>query len=1146
MAQPQGQLFPELDKVRYGDSVRRQNLFIPRFLRKAASDHRLKGEEQDRAYQIICKWAELDESGKLESKSESQLEAEFLTDIFGKALGHLMFTENADHWELEPKYSVNGGIADAALGVFKHGTKNPPHALIELKGPKVNLDRDRFNGRTPVQQCWDYLNEQPACQWGIVSNIVSFRLYNRNQTTKTCQLFVLQDLRKTEVFEEFYYLFASGGLVPSIFHETPRADTLLRQTEQQQQEVGQILYDAYHRERVELIRHLTNKPLSKSLENAISITQKLLDRVVFIAFCEDRGLLPENLLDKAHSDIPPFAQVTNPRWRNFVNLFRSIDKGHKPSDISCYNGGLFREDMEVDNLDLEDDWTDFFRNIGKYDFRDEINVDVLGHLFEKSISDIGRLKLGGLFNEIVGDDEKRKMAKSAERKRHGIYYTPPEFTSFITYNTIGKLVEERFESLKSLFGIHGNPRTAAEADANYAAYWQKCLSILKDIKIVDPSCGSGAFLISAYDVLEEKYHEVVDQLVFHETTAPADLLDAIPNYILNDNLYGVDLSPEAVEITQLALWIRSAQIGKTLADLSQNIVCGNSLVTDPEVHPRAMEWETTFPAVFARKNAGFDCVIGNPPWERMKLQEREFFDIIEPNIAAAVSAATRRTLIAKLKKANPSLHERYENAKKTAEATLSHVRKSGRFPLTAKGDINTYATFAELAANIVSVDGRVGILVPSGIATDYTTQHFFSELLSTGRLRGLYDFENRKKIFADVDGRFKFSILLFGVGNPKLAPEFSFFSHQIEDLRNPNKRITLSNADIGLLNPNTKTCPIFRTRMDAEITKAIYKRVPVLVDKTRESGGNPWGISFLRMFDQTNDAELFHTAEQLAGQGYKRSGPIWKKGKSVFLPLYEAKMIQMYDHRAASVVVKSDNWMRQGQTAASSLTQYQNPEYFVKPRWWVESKSVTSRLSSSVSYLLGFKDITSATNQRTMIAASIPLSAVTNHFPVLLTSAGPLSEMCLLANLNSIPLDFCARQKVGAVTLNFFIVEQLPIFSPDFYNARCRWEQSTQLVTWISERVLKLSCTSNDVISLAESAGFNPPVHKWKPEERAEIMAELDAAYFILYEIEREDVEYILSTFSGINSDGGSIFESKNTTDLILKYYDDFTAKMRL
>jgi len=655
-------------------------------------------------------------------------------------------------------------------------------------------------------------------------------------------------------------------------------------------------------------------------------------------------------------------------------------------------------------------------------------------------------------------------------------------------------------------------------------------------------------LIQAYDVLEEQYQIVVAQIIEHEGYKADSLEDKIPNMILGENLFGVDLSQEAVEITQLALWIRSARPDTTLADLSHNIVCGNSLVTDPDVHARAMTWDRMFAAIFDRAESGFDCVIGNPPWERLKLQEREFFAFSAPEIARAVNAATRRKLIVELERKNPGLHAKYESAKQTAERTLDHVRHSGNFPMTGKGDINTYAVFAELARKIVAPHGRVGLLVPSGIATDHTTKEFFGDLIESQLLVSLYDFENRRKIFADVDGRFKFCTLVMGGSATRQdVADFAFFAHSMDDLKDQDRHIPLSASDLRLLNPNTRTCPIFRSRRDAELTKAIYRRVPVLVDHSRREGGNPWGIEFVRMFDQTNDAELFHAPAQLDKLGFKLEGNRWTKGKRTFLPLYEAKMIQAYDHRAASVVIDRANWVRQGQTESTTLVGHQNPEFVVQPRWWVEEKEVDSRLDCQVfPAYLAYKDVTSATNQRTMISATIPHVAVVNSAPLILVGQElrPRMRCCLLGNLNSFALDFVSRQKVGGNHLNYFIVEQLPLFAPDRYADRCPWDKRQTLERWISDRVLKLTCTADDMRPLAEAADFAEGVHKWNVTERAELMAELDAAYFLLYSVSRDDVQYILGTFQGTSTVDESVAGLFRTDVSVLDAYDRLAGRM--
>jgi hypothetical protein len=724
----------------------------------------------------------------------------------------------------------------------------------------------------------------------------------------------------------------------------------------------------------------------------------------------------------------------------------------------------------------------------------------------------------------------------------------PEFTRFLVQHTLDAVIEERFERVRKEQGLTLEELSSDRPSAKLAAYWSACRDVLRQVKVCDPACGSGAFLVQAYELLEERYLGVADGLRLHDEPAAHALEESAPDFILADNVYGVDLSQQAVEITQLALWLRSARHGRTLADLSHNVVQGNSLVADGNVHPKALDWRAAFPTVFERPGGGFDCIVGNPPWERLKLQEREFFAFSAPSIANAVSAARRRQLIAELETDNPELFARYTEALAASYRILNHVRSSGDYPLTGRGDINTYVLFAELARKLLAPSGRAGLLVPSGIATDNTTRDFFNELMASKSLIKLYDFENRQRIFPDVDGRFKFCVLVFGGAEARTPhADFVFFAHSMNDLKPKNRHIALSSADLALLNPNTRTCPIFRSRRDAELTKDIYRRVPVLIDESRQEGGNPWGIRFVRMFDQTNDAELFHDPVQLKEMGFRLAGNRWTQGKRTFLPLYEAKMVQAYDHRAASVKLAEGNWVRQGQTEDTTLVEHQNPEFVVQPRWWVEESEVArvrGAAAKQPAYLC-FKDVTSPTNQRTMIAALIPPVAVLNSAPLMVHGevVSPRALCCLLANLNSFALDFVARQKVGGLHLNFFIVNQLPLFPPVEYAKKCPWDKRATLESWISQRVLKLTCTANDMKPFAEAVGFDPPVHRWDVEERAELLAELDAAFFVLYGIGREDVEYVLGTFAGLRSEESALPGFRSPTARILQAHERLSVK---
>jgi hypothetical protein len=1116
-------------------------LILPRFLDTASKDTRLT-EDAERAHKILMHWAKLETDGTLEKLKETQLQGDFLAQVFGDALDCTRATEGNSTWTLEQHQVVGSQTPDAVLGKFGLGVEGKISAVVELKGAREHLDFGRSKSRSPVDQCWDYLVNLPTtCRWGVVSNLVSFRLYERNSTKRRYEHFSLQSLLNFDTFRQFYVLFHYNGLVEGLVKGPPRAGVLLQQTSERQRSVGDELYQAYSQKRTDLIEELHLKK-GHPLPDAIEWAQRLFDRVIFIAFCEDRELLPSKTLETAW-DVKGFHAVTNPRWQSFKNLFRMVDEGGPPnSNIPAYNGGLFAKGP-VDNLELDDErYTGFFKNLGTYDFADEVNLDVLGHLFERSITEVEKLKESGFFG---GDAAKAqafaKMPQSAKRKRLGIYYTPPELTSRIVQYTVEELIDERFKALP------GDPESPETAHAR--------LGVLRNLKIVDPACGSGAFLFQAYDALELRYAEVLARLPEADRKK---LAPQVPGFILNDNLYGVDLSPEAVEITQLALWIRSADRNHKLARLSHNIVHGNSLVADLSVDPHAFNWKKSFPEVFDREESGFDCVIGNPPWERMDLAEREFFSLPAPEIATATTGAKRRALIKALESTDPALYARFLSAKANTDAQRIYCRESGEYPLTARGRTNTYAVFAELAQRLLATGGRAGVLVPSGIAMHDTTKAFFDKLATKRRLLRLYEFDNRKRtFFPDVHPDTQFVILNFA-GSPSnsSAADFIFGVESIEELEIKRRHINLTGDDIRLLNPNTRTCPIFRTNRDAEITKGIYRRVSVLLEKSRRGPtGNPWGTSFKQgFFNQTSDSEHFREARWLEDNGLKHEGNRWLKQRQIYLPLFEAKMVEAFNHRFATAYTEEKNWNNQGQTTEASPVELANPEFLAQPRYWARIEDARKRCPAELAHLT-FRDVTNPSNRRTMIAQFIPDVACLNTLPIILVdgSLALARRTCLLANFNALAFDFTAKQKVHGRHMNFFMLEQLPVFPPpDRYDEPCPWAKGKTLEAWIAERVLKLTCTAEDMLPLADACGFTGGsfkseyggrLNKWNDRERAELMAELDAAFFHLYGLDHDDAEYVLSTFKGIHEGNPLLPGHPSTAKFILELYDGFALQ---
>ena len=525
----------EAELVRIERQIRRQRaLFIPRLLRHASSSFPSEGPQQDRAFEIVCRWADLEKTGKLHQFKETSVDTQFLDQLFGEGLGYAVKTTSPERWQLEHKYSVPGvGTADAALGNFERSPH--PSVMVELKDALTDLDRDRSNGRTAVQQCWDYLNAVPSCPWGIVSNFRTIRLYHRDKGALNYEEFTLQELTDRKKFDEFYYLFERDGLLTSRAGQKPRALQLLEQTQDRQREVGDELYRFYQDQRLRLIEHLHRKH-DKPLDTAIRIAQKLLDRVIFIAFCEDRGLLTEKCLERTTSTLPAFTRDINPRWKNFLALFSQVDRGGDEVGVTDgYNGNLFKPDEALDQLDLDDiPWTTGFSGIGSYDFSEEVNVEVLGHLFERSVTELEKLRMGGLPSLLSAieptpdpvptarrrrtdkrkppaEEPASKMPKSAQRKRFGIYYTPPAFTSLIVERTVEAIALERFATLQKKHNV--DPESRDEQDPKrLAAYWNACLESLQKVTVCDPACGSGAFLIRAYDSLEALYQTTIHGL----------------------------------------------------------------------------------------------------------------------------------------------------------------------------------------------------------------------------------------------------------------------------------------------------------------------------------------------------------------------------------------------------------------------------------------------------------------------------------------------------------------------------------------------------------------------------------------------------------------------------------------------------------
>ncbi|GGD20591.1 MAG: restriction endonuclease [Hyphomonas sp. BRH_c22] len=543
-------------------------------------------------------------------------------------------------------------------------------------------------------------------------------------------------------------------------------------------------------------------------------------------------------------------------------------------------------------------------------------------------------------------------------------------------------------------------------------------------------------------------------------------------------------------------WLRGVQLFGPLF--------GSSI--DAARKARAFHWPLEFPDVMA--GGGFDVVLGNPPWERIKLQEQEFFATLSPEIASAANKAAREKLIKALEKAEPgtpdrTLFDAFTMAKREAEASSEFARvpgeDGGRFALTGRGDVNTYALFAELFANLSRK--RAGVIVPTGIATDATTAPFFAHLVEAQRLARLIDFENSAPIFSGVHRSFKFTLLT--LGRKEKEAVFAFFLTDPSQIIDEARNFSLSAETIGKLNPNTKTAPVVRSRADAELISKFYSATDVFLNESSGPDGNPWEAAFYtRIWHMAEDSEWFRTAHDLANLGLVKDGADWIDPADIgnrYVPLYEAKMMHIYDHRWSSYGMTDD--------AATELTKEQkaDPETDPIPRYWVPHSEVATRLERQGwrrEWLYGWRKITNTTNERTLISAVFPRSAAGDSLPLALSAERTELVPGLIANLSSLPLDYAERRKLGGTNLTFQYLFQLPVFPPNFY--------TDPRLAFITPRVLELTYTSHSLAPFARDLGHDGPPFGWDEDRRAALRADLDAFYARAYGLTRDELRYIL------------------------------------
>ena len=745
------------------------NLFNQKILAKKAEEEvDLSKHNLFERRKALDKWINNLENGVLDNSKEEEFQGEFLYDIFTTVLRAVNKSDGEKEWNLEreTKTKMDGQKADGVLGFFDVDGKKDVRAVIELKGAKVSLDvRQKRVGdtRTPVEQAFGYAPKYgSSCKWVIVSNYKEIRLYRQTEMNEY-QIFFLEDLKDDLEFKKFIYVLSFDSLVGT---ENKKAKTMELSEEYQknQAEIEKKFYNEYKTIRLHIFENMRKNNPTVNENIIIEKVQKLLDRFLFICFCEDKGLLPNEIFYKTLEKGKNFGEI----FEVFKILCSWINLGNARKNIAHFNGGLFKSDDVLDGLYVDNEVFEEMRKISDYNFDSELNENILGHIFEQSVSDIEELK-----KFVSGEEFDNKKSK---RKKDGIFYTPKYITKYIVENSIKNWLDDKRKELgenelpelsEKDFEIKyaskkSDKRIYSKNLRKHIDFWTKYREAVKNIKIVDPACGSGAFLITAFEYLLN-YNNYLNDKIF-DLTGTKDLFSDTTREILQNNIFGVDLNKESVEITKLSLWLKTADKNKTLASLENNIKCGNSLIDDAEIAGElAFDWEKEFPQVF--ENGGFDIVVGNPPY----VFARDNFSEIEKNY---------------------------------------YIKNY----VSSNYQINTYILFMEKSFKLLKNKGYTSMIVPNSWLMMYSGKGIREYILEKIKLLEIVNLSGHSFENVNVE-----TVIYFGY---KEKGEFV-----TKVLLNKGKEFIYSHSknSISFINEEEKLFKVFSDECSEEINKKIFK-----------------------------------------------------------------------------------------------------------------------------------------------------------------------------------------------------------------------------------------------------------------------------------------------------------------------------------
>lgn len=600
-------------------------IFKESFIEYKLESFEISKEELSEKKSKIQDFIKFIKSGKIKDYNEEQLQARFATEVFEKTLGYKNSFNETWEYELERKTDVDGQKPDIVLGEFT-SEESKVMAVVELKDFKYyDLDKKQNrvgDKRTPVEQGFGYAPKFGGnCRWVLISNFNEIRLYDKNDENQY-ERFYIEDFEDEFEFKRFLYLLSKENIL------NRKLEKLIDLKIKEEEKIEREFYIKYKTIRSKIVSRVIEDNPTYNTDILIEKSQKLLDRFLFIAFCEDKNIIPAN----SYKTMVLSSNENVSKHELFTMLCRNIDKGNKQKGINKFNGGLFKYDEILDDLVLDDSIFSELIILADYDFKTDVDENILGRIFEQSISDLEELK-----NDALGIETDKKKGK---RKKEGVFYTPSRITRGIVEKSIGeylndKKIELGIEKLPELTDETIETQRGLSAKAEkHLSFWREYRSKVLNIKVIDPACGSGAFLIAAYDYLKKELDEINDRIAdlkgrTQELFDGDEMYDAsLENEYLIKCLYGIDLNPESVEISKLSLWLRTLTKDKPLTNLDDNIKSGNS-ITEFDFHKE-------FPEVFAK--GGFDIVIGNPPYVRQE-RLKDIKTILEEKFTTYIGTA---------------------------------------------------------------------------------------------------------------------------------------------------------------------------------------------------------------------------------------------------------------------------------------------------------------------------------------------------------------------------------------------------------------------------------------------------------------------------------------------------------------------------